>query len=258
MLYLVGLGLSPDHLSEEARRILSSVDTIYLDTYTNVLREEDIALYERMVGRSFLRALRKDLEDGMKKLVEEARRKDVAVAVSGDPLTATTHISIYVEALRNGVPVRYVPGISIHTVAMSLSGLQHYRFGPVITVPYLWKDSPSFYERLHRNMRNNLHTLLLLDLHPEPLDMKTALEALLYWEKKRRLRVIELGDLVVGMARVGREDCFRFVGTVEELLDVDWGEPPFSLVIPAELHPFEEETLYAIRRFGNGRCEAEG
>ncbi len=258
MLYLVGLGLSPDHLSEEARRILSSVETVYLDTYTNVLREEDILAYERAVGRTFLRAQRKDLEDGMKKLIDEARRKDVAIAVSGDPFTATTHVSIYVEALRNDIPVQYVLGISIHTAAISLSGLQHYRFGSIVTVPYLWKESPSFYERIHRNMRNNLHTLLLFDLHPEPLDMKTALNALLYWEKRRRLRVIELGDLVVGMARIGREDCFRFVGTVEELLDVEWGDPPFSLVVPAELHPFEEETLYTIRRYVNGRCKPEG
>ena len=257
MLYLVGLGLSPEHLSEMARKVLERVDKVYLDTYTNIIQENEVTSYESIVGKRFVRAKRQDLEDGMTSIIEEAREREIAVAVPGDPLTATTHISIYIEALRRNVNVRYIPGISIHTVAMSLSGLQHYKFGPVVTVPHHWEDAPSFYEKLYKNRKMGLHTLLLLDLHPEPLDIRTALHALLYWEKKKKLRVIELGDLVVGIARAGKDDCFRFVGTVEELLDIDWGKPPHSLVIPGELHPVEEEILYTIRRYQHGRCERE-
>ena len=253
MLYLVGLGLSPLYLTEEARRILMEVEEVLLDAYTNVLTEEEIAEYESMVGRTFYRASRTDLEDGMVEIVERARERDIAIAVSGDPLTATTHISLYTEALKRGVSVKYVPGVSIHTVSMSLSGLQHYRFGPVITVPHRWRESPSFYERLARNKKTGVHSLLLLDLHPV-VTLPEALEAILYWEREKKRRVLELGDLVIGIARAGKKDCFRRVGTVEELLDTEWGDPPHSLIVPGELHPIEEEVLYTIRRYGDGEC----
>ncbi|NPA86525.1 MAG: diphthine synthase [Candidatus Diapherotrites archaeon] len=253
MLVLLGIGLSASHLSEEARYHLSTAEKVYLDTYTNVLDEEEIAVLESVAGKSFFRASRRDLEDKMGDIIEEARDQTVVVAVSGDPLAATTHAALYLEALKRGVPVRYVPGISIHTVAPSLSGLQHYRFGRTVTVPYLWKNSPSFYEFLAQNRRLGLHSLVLLDLHPEPLKIPDAIEAILHWERKKRLGVLELGDLVIGIARAGKPDCFRFVGTAEELLDVRWGSPPHSLVIPGELHPVEEEFLYVVRKHG-GEC----
>ena len=254
MLYLLGLGLAPKHLTEEARKILTEADTVYIDIFTNIINDEMVSEWEVAVGRSFVKASRKMLEDDVASIVEEARGKDVVVATLGDPLVATTHISIYLEALKRGVKVRYVPGISIYTVAPSLAGLQHYKFGYTVTVPYLWKDSPSFYERIAANRRRGLHTLILLDLHPEPVTIPVALEALLHWERVRKEGVIELSDLLVGMARIGYPDCVRYVGTVEELMEVKWGPPPHVLVLPGELHPVEEETLYAIRRYEDGRC----
>ena len=191
----------------------------------------------------------------MKEIVREAQSKNVVIAVPGDPLVATTHVAILLEALSAGVPFRYVPGISIHTVAISLSGLQHYKFGPVVTVPHLWKESPSFYERIGRNRSLGFHTLVLMDLHPEPITLPDAIRALLYWEKKKRKRIIDLSDLLVGIARAGKPDCKIFVGTAEEFLDYDWGPAPHSLIIPADLHPVEEEYLYQIRRNRHERCE---
>ncbi len=255
---LVGLGLRPEHLTEEARKVLSLSDKIYLDTYTNIVPEEWIASWESMVGKSFLRADRSTLEDGMKAIISEAKVSNVSVAVVGDPLTATTHISLYTEALKEGIDVRYVPGLSIHTVAMSLSGFEHYRFGRTVTVPYLWRQSPSFYERIASNRSLGLHTLLLLDLHPEPLTIRTALEALLYWEKELKRGVIDLSELVVGIARACWDDCFRFVGTVEELMEISFPPPPHVLIIPGDLHPIEEETLYVLRRHSHGKCKGTG
>ena len=257
MLYLLGLGLNPSQTTEEVRAVLTRADVVYLDTYTNLFPKNYISEWESLAGKSFIKADRKTLEDGIPQILKESREGEVAVAVVGDPLTATTHVALYLEALKRDVPVRYLPGISIHTVAPSLSGLQHYKFGRTVTVPYHWKDSPSFYERIGENRRMGLHSLALLDLHPEPLTIPQALRALLHWEREMRRKVLELSDLVVGIARACFPDCFRYVGTVEELLEVKWGPPPHLLIIPSALHPVEEEVLYYIRRKNHGRCRGE-
>lgn len=47
----------------------------------------------------------------------------------------------------------------------------------------------------------------------------------------------------VGLARVGRDDQFIASGTMTELLDVDFGAPLHSFVIPGTLHPVEIEYI---------------
>ena len=47
----------------------------------------------------------------------------------------------------------------------------------------------------------------------------------------------------VGLARVGRDDQQIVVGTLGELLHVDFGAPLHCLVIPGHVHPLEEEFM---------------
>lgn len=251
MLYLVGLGLTPKHTTQKALHVLRNCDKIYFDTYTNFYRSEWVKEWERVVGKEFFYAKRHHLENNMKDIIAEAKEKDVAIAVVGDPLVATTHNSYFIEAPKEGVKVAYVPGISILSVAPSLSGLQHYRFGPVVTIPKRWRDTPSFYERTARNKKLRAHTLLLMDIG---LKIKEGIEALMYWEKELELGVIDLATVVVAIARAGWDNCVRFVGTVEEVLEKDFGEPPHSLILPTDLLPYEEDVLYSLRRYQHGEC----
>jgi diphthine synthase len=48
----------------------------------------------------------------------------------------------------------------------------------------------------------------------------------------------------IGLARVGAEDQLIVSGTLKELLEVNFGEPLHSLVIPAkQLHHTEKEMF---------------
>jgi diphthine synthase len=49
--------------------------------------------------------------------------------------------------------------------------------------------------------------------------------------------------IAVGVARIGTETQCIVSGTLQELLDVDYGPPLHSLVVPGELHVMEKELL---------------
>ena len=254
MLYIAGLGLSPSQTGREVLSVVRGADVVYLDTYTNYFTPSMLSSWREVIG-DFLEATRSMLEEGAKNIVEEAREKDVVVAVSGDPFVATTHASVYLEALKRGVRVKYLPGVSIVNYALSVFGLQHYKMGRVVTVPNSWRDSPSFYTRLSENVKRGQHTVLLLDLHPRPLSVEEALDALLYWEDQYGEGAVDRGTLIGVVARGGWQDCLLYAGSVEEMYDIEWGSPPYTIVVPGSLHPVEEELLLAVRRYASGRCE---
>jgi len=59
-------------------------------------------------------------------------------------------------------------------------------------------------------------------------------------------------DKVVVAGRIGRRRQIIGYGKVKRLLEAPWGEPPFVIVVPGELHFTEEEALmrYWMRPFG--------
>ena len=100
-----------------------------------------------------------------KSLLKLAKDRDVAVLISGDPLIATTHKILFIEARKLGIRVEIVHAASIASAAIGESGLDFYRFGKVCTHTK-WHEhyTPvSFYETIRTNMQNNEHSLVLLD-----------------------------------------------------------------------------------------------
>lgn len=240
MLYFVGLGLKPAHISEEALRAARSCRERILDGYTTPVPEDFVKAMEERIGEVRV-AGRKELEEGAVEIVRRAQKRDVALLVWGDPFAATTHVMIRNVAEEEGTEWKYVPGVSILSVMPSLLGLQHYRFGKVVTIPKTWKDMPSFFERIERNREMGAHTLCLVDIG---MNMDEALRALLFWSERRST---ELGE-IAGIARATWETQTIHVGTVGELLGEDWGNPPFSIVVPADMHPEEMEAWVAWKR----------
>ncbi len=246
MLYLVGAGLVPAHISKAGIEAVRRADRAVLDTYTVPVSESDIKMLEELVGRNLERAQRSDLEEGATELVEEAKEKDVAVVTWGDPLAATTHVVLTVIADERDVPWKYIPGISIITYVPSRLGLEHYKFGWTVTIPHEWKRSPSFYERILENRKRNMHTLVLLDVGNEPMTIPEGVEALKYWAEREGKN----WDYLVGIARAAHDDEKIVFGKPEDLCSTEWPEPPHSIVVPGKLHPVEND---AIRRFSLGR-----
>ena len=119
----------------------------------------------------------------------------------------------------------------------------------------------SFYDRILTNRHQGLHTLCLLDIKvKEPsleslargkkvyeparfMTVKTAIEQLLKIEASRNLGAFSKDSLAVGVARIGAPSQQIVAGTMQELLDVDFGEPLHSLIIAGDMHVIESEFL---------------
>merc|ERR1719277_1539603 len=94
-------------------------------------------------------------------MLERAASQDVSFLVVGDPLCATTHCDLWLRARERGVEVKVVHNASVMN-AVAACGLQLYRFGETVSIPFWvddWKPT-SFYDKIVSNSRANLHTCL--------------------------------------------------------------------------------------------------
>ncbi|MBN2361266.1 MAG: hypothetical protein JXR83_17565 [Deltaproteobacteria bacterium] len=122
-LLAIGLGLSPSlhDLTRRAEAALRRADRVLVDVFTAAAADERCAALERLLGHPVERLYGPDAAlRGA--LIEEARCRDVAIAVAGDPLVATPHGHLCREAAAAGVEVVIVPGVSAATAVASLSG----------------------------------------------------------------------------------------------------------------------------------------
>ena len=69
---------------------------------------------------------------------------------------------------------------------------------------------------------------------------------LLEVEEKKKMDVVTPDSIAVGVARAGNNKPTLKADFVRDLVDFDFGEPPFSLIIPGELHFMEVEALIAF------------
>ncbi len=252
-LYFIGIGPSTEYLSLKAMKILRAINKIYIDTYTSIIPDFSIDFIKKYAKRDseIVIANRSVLEGrGIDFIVKEAKEKNIAIIVPGDPFIATTHDAIRIEALANGVDVKVVYGVSIYSLAPSATGLQAYRFGKTVTLVYPQEFKPySVIETIYNNMNQRLHTLILLDLKLEKgiaMTIKEAVEILLDLEKEysgsSRLRNV----VAVGLAQVGTENEYVRADLLPNLGNYDYPPPPHSIIIVADPHPMELEALHLI------------
>jgi diphthine synthase len=244
MLSLVGLGIAYD-ITLEGLKQARAADELYLESYTMPMEEKEISKLENAIGKKMVRLPREKVESTF--LVGRAKGSKVVLLVVGDPLAATTHISILIDAKKAGVPVHIIHNSSILSAALGKSGLQPYRFGKTVTLAYWRKnyEPTSPLKLIEENLSLGMHTLLLLDLDPElgPMDAKFALDQIEKMEKKYGRKVF---DKLIILSRVGHPDEKITYGTRAQLKTKNLGKPPFCLAIPAKLHPIEEEYLSLI------------
>jgi diphthine synthase len=248
-LFLIGLGLGNiKDITLAGLELAKQASVVYLEHYTSAYGSspQDI---EAVIGKFVRLAFRQDLEQKMADLIEEARGQDVALLVVGDVFSATTHIALYLEARKAGVPVRVVFNASIMT-AVGLTGLELYKFGKTTSIPFRSKGAASTpYAVIAQNKAIGLHTLCLLDLeldHPEEKRFMTipqAIDILLAEEQTQHLGAISEQTVAIGCARLGQDDAAIKTGTLGSLAQLDFGGPLHCLIIPGTLHFVEEEAL---------------
>ncbi|MCX8171741.1 MAG: diphthine synthase [Candidatus Bathyarchaeota archaeon] len=249
-LVFIGLGLF-DCLDISLRGLeeVKSSDYVFAEFYTSLMPGFKIDDFRRISGKSLTVLLRKDIEDdGGRIILEKAEDGKVALLVPGDPLIATTHISLRIKAEKMGIKTRVIHGASILSAAIGLSGLQNYRFGKSVTIPFPENGvSRTPYTVIYGNKMMNLHTFCFLDIRSEEakyMSIREALKILLKLEEINGQNIVREETLAVGVARAGSNNPTVKAGAIKDLIGFDFGGPPHSLIIPSErLHFMEAEAL---------------
>src|SRR3989344_5287994 len=178
-LNLIGIGLSTEKdITVKGLEIVKKCDKVYLENYTSLLQCFFSDL-EKFYGKKIILADRATAEQKDEEIVKEAKNKEIAFLIVGDPFSATTHIELFKLAKEKKVPVQVIHNASVLT-AVGITGLQLYKFGKVTSIPFL-EDHPNLetpYNVLKENQQQGLHTLFLLDLKPDQQKFMTVNQAL--------------------------------------------------------------------------------
>ncbi|MGC8651899.1 MAG: diphthine synthase [Candidatus Micrarchaeia archaeon] len=250
MLFLVGVGLANDDISMRAASALKR-GKLYIDAYTSFIDSNRLAFIERIAGKSVSRLSRSDMEENAGRLVNEAKVSDVVIAVGGDPLIATTHKILAIEAEKLGVEMEVIHAPSIVTAAIGESGLDFYRFGAVCTVP-MWREHykpVAFYDTIYGNYGTNKHSLLLLDYSSESnssMPVGEALRILEEAEKSHGKGLINGDTKVIAMASIGMAAEQKLYGKISSMKAQSFGTGPAVLIVPAKLESIERESMAAL------------
>ncbi len=248
---IAGLGIGDEpSLHMGVIRKMGDYDMIFLELYTSptLYTREDV---KSLVEREVYEVNRRVLEEGSDQFLNLCKAKNVLLLVPGDPLTATTHKSLVIEARRNGIDVRIYHNTSIYTAAIGEAGLDIYRVGASGTI---MRGGVEVNMRNHRilnvNYQLSLHTFYFLEYSREDgyvMDVYEGIEELS--KDERSLSILDSEDTyIIGMTWVGTTK--QQIRVFENTSEVD-GLPkkaPSVIVIAANPHFTEKEYLLTLKR----------
>lgn len=248
MLTLVGLGLNDEKdLTLKGIDAAKNSDKVYIELYTGKWNGSLLNL-ERMIGKEIVQLQRKDLEENSEKILSEAKLKKVTVFVQGDPLVATTHSSLILEAKKNNVETKIIHNSSIFS-AIAETGLHIYKFGPTVTIPFLEKTNGKIPESVYNTIKDNksrgLHTLCLLDVFAENKKFMTpreGLEIIVQMAEEFGDKNLNRDSEVVVFSSAGSDSSKIFYGKIQDVFKKNF-ETPCVLIILGNLHFTESEFL---------------
>ncbi|MEK6983216.1 MAG: diphthine synthase [Nanoarchaeota archaeon] len=248
-LYFIGLGLNNEKsITINGLEAIKKCDIVYLENYTSILNCTKEQL-EKFHNKKIILARRNLVEADDNEIIKNAKTKNVAFLVVGDPLIATTHIDLLLRAKKEGITVNVMHNSSIIS-AVGITGLQVYKFGKTTSIPLENDNIETPYDVLKGNLSLGLHTLFLLDLNPEEekfMSVNDAIRYLLKAEIKQNQKIFSEKVFCIGCARIGGENQVIKAGTAKDLLKRDFGNPVHCLIVPGKLHFMEEETLKLYR-----------
>ena len=252
MLLLVGLGIGDERgISCEGLDALRNCGKVFAESYTNILPQGTLRRLSKLIGKEIVLLGRQEVE-GEKEILECASKEPTALIVPGDPLIATTHVSLVLAAVKKGIPCKVIHAASILSAAIGESGLQAYKFGKMVTLAYWHKGyrPTSAYDVICENKRRGLHTLLLLDIDEKrgPMQPSYAVKLLLRMEKKRKEGVLCHGTKLVLLQGVGRQRTTKLYRSIGQIASMRPCRLPAVLVVPGQLHFLEEEFLSLLEQ----------
>jgi diphthine synthase len=246
-LLLVGVGIADEKgISLAGLEQLKSCSKIFAETYTNLMPDGSLSRLEKLCKKK-IELLAREAVEGEKVILESAAKAPTALVVAGDPMIATTHLSLIIAAKKAGIETKIIHASSILSSAMGESGLQAYKFGKLVTLAY-WRENyrpMAAYDVASENIARGLHTLLLLDIDEKlgPMPPSVAGETLLKMENQGKKGLFLPGAKVVLLKGLGWGSPFAAYCRLSELGRFDSQSGPAVIIVPAKLHFLEEEFL---------------
>ena len=253
MLTFVGLGLYDERsVTVAGRDAIHEADRVFAEFYTSRLVGTDLESLERFHDTAIEVLDRADVERNPEPVLSAAESDHVVFLTAGDTMVSTTHTDLRLRAHERDVETRIVHGTTAQTAAGSLTGLQNYRFGKATTLPFERAHGGdgvpgSVVTTIADNRDRGLHTLVYLDIKVDDPHWDEADDTYMTADHAAGVLATEFPEtLAVVVARAGSPDPTVAAGTLDQLATRSFGEPLHLLVVPAELHPVEEEALDAL------------
>jgi diphthine synthase len=262
MLTFVGLGLYDERsVTVAGREAIRSCDRAFAEFYTSDLvgtTVDDLAAHH---GVDVVVRDRAGVERDPEPILDAAADEDVCFLAAGDAMVSTTHVDLRLRAEARGVETRVVHGVSAASAVPALCGLQNYRFGKAVTLPFpdahgAGAVPPSVVESVEANLARGLHTLSYLDITAD--DEQRARRAARRGDSETRGTYMT-GDVAAGLlvegwedrlgvvvARAGSPDPVVAADRLSALAEREFGGPLHALVLPGSLHHVEREALATL------------
>ena len=253
MLTFVGLGLYDERsVTVAGRDAIAQADRVFAEFYTSRLVGTDLESLQEFHDTDIEVRDRAGIERDPEPILDAAEDNHIAFLTAGDTMVSTTHTDLRLRAEGRGIDTRVVHGTTAQTAAGSLTGLQNYRFGKATTLPF--EDAhggdgvpDSVVDTIADNRERDLHTLVYLDIKVDDPHWDDSDDTYMTADHAAELLATEFPDtLGVVVARAGSPNPTMAAGSLESLATRDFGGPLHLLVIPADLHPVEEEALEAL------------
>ena len=249
MLWFVGLGISGTRsIPIEVVKIIQEADFVYLESFTSPISKQHEVEIKNMVNGSFKIAKRWLVEDGQE-ILNASKNSTVVLLSYGDPYVATTHIELRTRAKLENIKTSTIHSASVITSMIGEAGLQFYKVGRVVTIMNEKKSTITPYTAIFKNLVQGLHSIILLEYNHDEnyfLDPKNAISNLLDVEKEQKRNVLNYDTFAIIASRIGFDTQKIISGKFSNLLKVDFGEPPHSIIITGKLHFTESDAINVL------------
>ena len=249
MLWFVGLGISgTQSIPIEVVKIIQKADFVYLESFTSPIYKQQEEEIKNIVSGSFKIAKRWLVEDGQE-ILKASKSSTVVLLSYGDPYIATTHIELRTRAKLEKIETNTIHSASAITSMIGEAGLQFYKVGRIVTIMNEKKSVITPYTSIFKNLIQGLHSVILLEYNQDEnyfLDPKDAISSLMDVEKEQKRNVVNNDTFAIVASRIGFETQKITSGKFSNLLKVDFGEPPHSIIITGKLHFTESDAINVL------------
>jgi diphthine synthase len=253
MLTFVGLGLYDERsVTVAGREAVAAADRVFAEFYTGRLTGTTVDRLESYHGAEIELCDRAGVERDPDPILTAAETGDVCFCTAGDTMVSTTHVDLRLRAAERGIDTRVIHGTSAQSAAAGLTGLQNYRFGKAVTLPFPWAHGDgavptSVVETIAANQERGLHTLVYLDVKTDPPGDRGDGEQFMTGDVAAELLADAWRDGPgVVVARAGSPDPTVAADRLSALAARSFGDPLHLLVVPGDLHHLEREALAAL------------